>query len=297
MFAAGPSWLFARFPAPLAGPCQTTGFPISSTPASRSSSRARSVVSSATPAVRSSSTCVRKPSRAASSAVARTQWSVAMPDHVHLGDLPRAQPVGRASRRSRRRPRTRCTPPSTPPCRTPRRSRRRRPPARSSGGSRRPRCPPRSARARSGRSRGCRRSGRRGRCGGRGWPRRAVAGAGRLPDQLGDRRRPHRHRRPPRGCPPSQKSFCTSTTIKARRMVGVLLLWSGGDLGSRVRTRAAAWSQARERVSTEPETSRAVASCRASWRPFMPRLGHGVGRSVPRAPLSWPDALTGTPSE
>ncbi len=57
----------------------TAGLPDSATPASRSSSTARSVVSGATPAVRSSSTCVRKPSRAASRAVARTQWSVAMP--------------------------------------------------------------------------------------------------------------------------------------------------------------------------------------------------------------------------
>ena len=50
-----------------------TGVPSSSTPASRSSVRARAVLSGATPAVRPSSTRVANPSRAPSAAVARTQ--------------------------------------------------------------------------------------------------------------------------------------------------------------------------------------------------------------------------------
>lgn len=51
----------------------------------------------------------------------------------------------------------------------------------------------------------------------------AVSGGG-LPDQLGDR---GCHIGAPghREAAPSQKSFCTSTTIKARRMVGVLRQW------------------------------------------------------------------------
>jgi hypothetical protein len=48
-------------------------------PAARMRSTAACVVAAATPAVRSSRTEVAKPSRAASSAVATTQWSVAMP--------------------------------------------------------------------------------------------------------------------------------------------------------------------------------------------------------------------------
>ena len=48
-------------------------------PAARISPSARSVVSGATPAHSSSSTVVANPAAAASSAVARTQWSVAMP--------------------------------------------------------------------------------------------------------------------------------------------------------------------------------------------------------------------------
>src|SRR2546430_1661397 len=58
---------------------RTTGAPTSSTPAERSWANALSTVDCATPAVRSSSTVVANPSAAASSAVARTQWSVAIP--------------------------------------------------------------------------------------------------------------------------------------------------------------------------------------------------------------------------
>ena len=68
--------------------------------ASRSWSRAASVVAAATPAVRSSSTRVAKPAPTASSAVARTQWSVAMPDDVDRVDPVRAQPVGQRRRPS-----------------------------------------------------------------------------------------------------------------------------------------------------------------------------------------------------
>src|SRR5690349_5206484 len=57
----------------------TTGSPTRVTPAARSSASAASTVGRATPAVRSSSTDVTNPSRFASIAVARTQWSVAMP--------------------------------------------------------------------------------------------------------------------------------------------------------------------------------------------------------------------------
>jgi hypothetical protein len=61
--------------APHRRPAQLTagGVPISSTPAARSSVRALSTVDADTPAVRSSSTVVRKPAATASSAVARTQ--------------------------------------------------------------------------------------------------------------------------------------------------------------------------------------------------------------------------------
>jgi UDP-N-acetylglucosamine 2-epimerase (non-hydrolysing) len=57
----------------------TRGAPTRVTPAASSSVNAVSTVDCATPAVRSSSTVVPKPARAASRAVARTQWSVAMP--------------------------------------------------------------------------------------------------------------------------------------------------------------------------------------------------------------------------
>lgn len=57
----------------------TRGVPTSSTPPWRSWSSAWPTVSSDTPAVRSSSVRTVNPSRAASSAVARTQWSVATP--------------------------------------------------------------------------------------------------------------------------------------------------------------------------------------------------------------------------
>ena len=71
---------------------------VSRTPASSSCSSAASVVVRATPAVRSSSTVVSKPSRRASSAVARTQWSVAIPTTSTRGDAALREPVreGRA---------------------------------------------------------------------------------------------------------------------------------------------------------------------------------------------------------
>src|SRR5690606_15062627 len=61
------------------GYCPPGTDPVSSTPAARNSARARRTVSGATPAVRSNSTLVSNPAARASRAVARTQWSVAMP--------------------------------------------------------------------------------------------------------------------------------------------------------------------------------------------------------------------------
>ena len=69
-----------------------------------------------------SSTVVANPAAAASSAVARTQWSVAMPDDVHGVDAARAQPVAQPRSAAARRPRSRSTRRRTRPCRTPPRS-------------------------------------------------------------------------------------------------------------------------------------------------------------------------------
>ena len=143
---------------------------------------------SATPAVRSSSTCVREALRGARPA----RWPVRSGPWRCRPRRPRSTSRARSQSRQRRavlvgaleaavrRRRTR-------PCRRPRRSRRRRRPGRSSGGSRLPSVPATQC-ARPGVHvvRGARRSGRRGRCGGRGWPRRGGSRRGACADQVGD---------------------------------------------------------------------------------------------------------------
>ena len=150
-------------------------------------------------------------SRAASSAVARTQWSVAMPDHVDRGRRrasrsQAASPMPPGSRPSKPEYAAACSPLSKTASiavgvqgRVELRARR---------------CRRRSAPARCRRSPAGRRSGRPGRCGGPWSRRRGRTASGRRPvrgDRGGDRRR----RRRPASEPPSQKSFCTSTMISA----------------------------------------------------------------------------------
>ena len=129
---------------------------------------------------------MRKPSRAASSAVARTQWSVAMPTtSTSVTSRARSQSasvdavlVGALEAAVRRRVR------ALVEDRVDRAGGDRRGEVRVEADALRAGDAVRAAR--SARSRGCRRSGRPGRCGGRGWRRRGGSRRRRLPDQLGD---------------------------------------------------------------------------------------------------------------
>ena len=241
-------------------PRQTTGLPVSSTPAARSSSSARSVVAAATPAVRSSRTWVRKPSRTASSAVARTQWSVAMPT-TSTSVTPRVpQPVGQpdavlvdaleAAVRRRVRPLVEDR-------------------VDRAGGDRRgevrvearpPPCRRRSAPARSARSPGGRRSGRPGRRGGRGWPRHGGSRPWACADQVGDGGGDVGAARPPRGCRPRR----SRSARRRRSMRGAWRVSFGRGIGR------AGERGGRGAVTEGPESSLETAAALRERAPLLP---------------------------